>query len=495
MSSQDRDAKIRAKLKRWRWHPEDMVREEFGAEPDAWQLEVLRLFPHNERIAMKACKGPGKTAVLAWLILNFLATRPHPRVGCTSITGDNLSMNLWPELAMWMNRSPFFRETFVWTKTRIEHRFHPETWFAVARTWPKSGNVEQQADALAGLHAEYVLFVLDESGGIPQAVMVTAEAVLASGIEAKVVQAGNPTHTTGPLYRACTTERHLWKVVTITGDPDNPNRSPRIKLEWAKQQIASYGRDNPWVMVNVLGEFPPTSINALLGVEEVERAMKRGLRKEDYEWAQKRLGVDAARFGDDPWVIFPRQGLRAFKPIVMRAPRTPVVAARIAKAHRDWKNELILIDDSGHWGHGAVDILITAGLPVIPVIQEDKATDRRYKNLRAEMYIAMADWVRGGGALPYDPELIPELTEPTYTFVGGVFVLEPKDQIKERLGRSPNKADALAQTFAIADMPADMMVRLRRTSHAETAGYDPMAGAGGDSDRAATEYNPFERED
>ncbi len=65
------DRAIREKFRRWRWHPETFVREELHAEPDAWQLEVLQLFPHHERIAMKACKGPGKTTVLAWLILTL----------------------------------------------------------------------------------------------------------------------------------------------------------------------------------------------------------------------------------------------------------------------------------------------------------------------------------------------------------------------------------------------------------------------------------------
>jgi hypothetical protein len=36
----------------------------------------------------------------------------------------------------------------------------------------------------------------------------------------------------------------------------------RIKVEWARQQIEAYGRDNPWVQVNVLGQFPPASLNA-----------------------------------------------------------------------------------------------------------------------------------------------------------------------------------------------------------------------------------------
>jgi hypothetical protein len=46
-----------------------MVQEEFGVEPDPWQAEMLVAFadPSSEkaRIAMKACKGPGKTTGLA----------------------------------------------------------------------------------------------------------------------------------------------------------------------------------------------------------------------------------------------------------------------------------------------------------------------------------------------------------------------------------------------------------------------------------------------
>jgi len=453
------------KITRWREHPEAMVREEFGVEPDTFQLEGLRAFakPSVNRIALKACKGPGKTAFEAWCILNFLATRKYPKIGATSITGDNLNTNLWPEIAKWMHKSRFFTDTFLWTQTRVVYREEPENWFAVARTWPRKADAQQQADALAGLHADHVMFVLDESGGIPQAVMVAAEAILANeGVEAKIIQGGNPTHVTGPLYRAYTQDRHLWYVITITGDPDDPRRSKRISLTWAKEQIEQYGRDNPWVKVNVLGEFPPASINALLGVEEVELAMRRHLRPDAWEWSQKRLGVDVARFGDDRTVIFPRQGLAAFMPVVMRVQRTTAIATRVARAMSKWDAELILIDDSGHWGHGVVDSLITAGYPVIPVLAEDTALDRQYKNRRAEMWLEMAKAISTGMALPHLPELIRELTVPTYTFIGGKFVLEPKDQIKTRLGQSPDLADALALTFAMPDQPGQMMERFRR---------------------------------
>ena len=64
----------------------------------------------------------------------------------------------------------------------------------------------------------------------------------------------------------------------------------------------------------------------------------------------------------------------------------------------------------------------------------------------------MAEWVKAGGCLPNLPELTAELSAPTYTFVNGKFQMESKDQVKERIGRSPHLADALALTFGIPEV-------------------------------------------
>jgi hypothetical protein len=68
---------------------EELIRRSYRPEPS-----LLQAFPHHRRLAMKACKGPGKTAVEAWLAWNFLATREHPKVAAISVSGDNLSDNL-----------------------------------------------------------------------------------------------------------------------------------------------------------------------------------------------------------------------------------------------------------------------------------------------------------------------------------------------------------------------------------------------------------------
>lgn len=443
-----------AKIKRWRENPLIFVTEVFGVTPDAWQADILKALPHNKRLAMKACKGPGKTCVLAWIAWWFLTCHPHPKIAATSISGDNLSDGLWTEMAKWQAKSDFLKATFHWTKTRIFANDHSETWWMSARTWREGSDSSQQANTLAGFHADYTMFILDEVGGIPDAVMAAAEAGLATG-EGKIIIAGNPTHLDGPLYRACTTERDLWFVVEITSDPDDPKRTPRVSVEWAKEQIKKYGRDNPWVLVNVFGKFPPSSINMLLGPDEVAKALGKHLTEDVYIDSQKRLGIDVARFGDDRTVIFPRQGLAGFKPVEMRGARTNEIAARVALAKLKWKSELEFVDGTGGWGAGVIDSLLQAGHSPIEVQFAGKAADSRYHNKRAEMWFEMADWIKRGGALPNMPELQKELTSPTYTFTtSGKFLLESKDQIKDRLGFSPDIADALALTFAIAEMPA-----------------------------------------
>lgn len=471
----------------WRRDPVQFVVDEFQTQPDDWQVEGLRAFadPEQHRIAFKANKGPGKTAELAWMIWNFMSCHgergAHPKGKCTGISEQNLNDNLWTELAKWRERSDYLKREFEITKTRIQARAHPDTWWFAKQPWPRSGDQQSQANTLAGLHERNILFVLDESGGIPRAVMATAEAALANpGGFKKIVQAGNPTHTEGPLWDACSTHRHLWTVIEITGDPDDPRRSKRVSETWARQQIEMYGRDNPWVLVNVFGQFPPSSLNALLGPDDVNAAMKRNPPLTDYEWAQKRLGVDVARFGDDRTVLFPRQGIMTFNPEIMRVSNTVQIAARVMLAKRNWGQELEFIDDTGHWGHGVYDNLLTAGHAPVAIQFHGPASEQRYANKRAEMWLKMADWVKRGGCLPPIPELVAELTVPEYSFTtSGKFIIQDKDIIKEKLGRSPDLADALALTFAYPDMPADVSLRLGMG-----------ASRGG---KMASDYEPLER--
>jgi hypothetical protein len=131
-------------------------------------------------------------------------------------------------------------------------------------------------------------------------------------------------------------------------------------------------------------------------------------------------------------------------------------------------------DDTVGWAHGAIDVLRASGHSPYAIQFDKPSVDPRYANMRAEMWLKMADWIKQSGALPEMPELIAELTTPTFFFSKGRFQVEPKDQIKARLHRSPDLADALALTFAIPDMPAGMRMSRNNKPQAKQE-YDPYA--------------------
>lgn len=461
-----------SKLKLWRDHPSIMVKELFNVTPDAWQHDVLEAFPHHQRLAMKACKGPGKSCVLAWLIWNFLLTRYKPKVAVTSITADSLSDTLWSELSKWQQESKLLQTVFTWTKTRIFSNEFPETWFASARPWSRSADASQQGNTLAGLHADYILFVLDESGGIPESVMAAAEAALSSCKEGHIVQAGNPTHLEGPLYRACTVERRLWHVTEITSDPDDPKRTPRVSVEWAKQQIEKYGRDNPFVLINVFGKFPPSSLNALIGPDEVRDSMRRDYKPHDFSNSARVLGIDVARMGDDSSIIFPRQGLQAFNPIIYKNIEGTQGANLTARKWNDWAADACFIDDTGGFGASWIDNLRRLGFSPIGVHFAQKADNPRYFNKRSEMMFELIQWIKGGGALPPNDELLAALTQTTYTFKGDKLIIEPKEDVKAKLGYSPDVMDAAMLTFAAPVLKSTPNIK---TYSKHTINYDPLS--------------------
>lgn len=443
-------------VRAWREDPVRFVADNFGVEPDAWQVDALRLLSGAEpnprrRVCMKACTGPGKSAVLAWVgwhrLTCFSAKGEHPKGAALSATAANLRDNLWAELAKWQARSPFLMSAFTWTKERIYATDHPETWFLSARSFAQDADQDAIGRALSGLHGKFPFVLLDETGDMPPAVGRAAIQIFTgSPTDALVIQAGNPTSSSGLLYEACNSG--LWQVVTITADPDDPKRTPRVDVEHAQEMIRTHGRDNPWVMATILGLFPPAAFNALIGIEDVNAAMSRHYRPEDYGFAAKVLGVDVALYGDDASVIFPRQGLVAFEPAILRGAGPMFGAGHVGRKWDEWGADACFIDATGGFGDPWAAALEGLGRDPIRVQFHGPATSNKYANKRAEMYFAMVEWIKSGGAIPPTPGLAQELTETRYTFRGDQLIIEPKGVLKARIGRSPDITDALALTFA-----------------------------------------------
>jgi hypothetical protein len=447
----------------WLRDPVKFVRDVFRVEPDAWQKDALRAIAKKPRLAMKACKGPGKSCVLAWIGWWYMVTHPHCKVIATSITKDNLEDGLWAEMATWLMQSKMLQSLFTYRKKSITYKKYPDTWFMVPRQFAKSATADQQANTLAGKHAKNMLFLIDETGDIPLAVMAAAEAALANEGDQKICIAGNPTSLEGMLYHVYKNEPHLWHLIEISSAPDDPNRTPRVTVEWAQQEIDRWGWDHPYVMVNVRGMFPPQSFNTLLGPEMVHAAAKRRVPEVAYNFSEKRLGVDVALYGDDNSSILPRQGIVAFRPHIMKNAQPHEIGNRVIMSRKKWMTHpqehiQIYVDDTGGWGSGVTDFLNLNHIPGVSGVQfAGKADEPTFMNKRSEMWWRMAQWIKDGGCIPDDGDLKRELCEPYYFFQKGTMAIEPKKDIKARLGHSPDVADSLCLTFSQIDAPAKVL--------------------------------------
>lgn len=443
-------------MRLWALKPKIFMEDCFDWKLDLWQEEVVELYMNNQRIGLIASKGPGKTCVLSLCGWHFFLTKKTPKMAALSISKDNLQANLWAELLMHRSRSRLATKSTRDSSSRITLNGHEGYSFIDARAYPKNADEQQQASVLAGLHADNVMFLIDEGGTIPDGVFGTADAALSTGDSktkcAKLMAAANPERPSGVLYRASKGRTvQKWAIYHISGDPDDPKRAPRVSVDWAREQIATHGRDHPWVMINVLAQYPTTAVESLLSEDEIEQAMKRKVPDNQVNRSQHRMGVDVARGGVDNTCMARRRGLKAYP--IEEVPSTvlgPELAGKITFIAQETRLERVFVDDTGGYGSSVVDSLgFSSTLAVTPVKFNAKAQDtKRYFNKRTEMWVRMRDWVRKGGALPNDPKLAEELTMPKIFWHGGIMKLEEKDQIKKRLnGRSPDRADALALTF------------------------------------------------
>ncbi|KAA3649384.1 MAG: hypothetical protein DWQ11_18755 [Proteobacteria bacterium] len=473
--------RARARIREWRRDPVKFAVDVFGIAPDPWQIDAMATlggdYDPARRLCMKACTGPGKSATLAWMgwhrLVCFAAKGEHPKGAALSITADNLKDNLWAELAKWQQRNEFLKAAFTWTKEKIYANDHPETWFLSARSFAKDANAEAIGRALSGLHSQFPFVLLDETGDMPIAVGRAATQIFTgSPRDAAIIQAGNPTSTSGLLYESCTKASEAWDIITITADPDDPKRTPRVSVEHAREMIRTYGKDNPWVMATILGLFPPTGFNALLGPDDIDAAVARNYQPRDIANAPIVLGCDVARQGDDSSAIARRQGRVAYPIRTLRIPDTMLLAQQFIREAKEQEADGVFVDETGGYGAGVIDAMRSLGAASTGVQFGGKASDYRYFNKRSEMYFEMAKWVKDGGQLPDDRELREELCATTFVYQGDKFRIVEKEIIKDQIGRSPDKADALALTFAFPVVKRQPIDALRNDRGARRD-YDP----------------------
>jgi hypothetical protein len=273
---------------------------------------------------------------------------------------------------------------------------------------------------------------------------------VAVGPHDRFVAIGNPTDPASRFKMACDSGR--WNVVEVScvNHPNVLHDDPRIipgatTRQWVDEHLEDYGGpDSPLARARILGKWPEQGADSLIALGWVEAAQARWPGTEGL--SLQAVGCDVARFGSDATVLQPLYYDHiAGTPQIRQGQDTMATTGELAATYAAAPVPLA-VDDTGV-GSGVTDRLHEQGIPVLPVNFGGGAWQpERFVNRRAEMYWSLREALRNNElALPPDAKLQAELTNIKYKLDSrGRYQIEAKDEIRKRLGRSPDRADALA---------------------------------------------------
>lgn len=429
-------------VSRYRLDPVLFVEECFHAEPDKWQAAVLRDIAKGERrISVRSGHGVGKSTCASWAAIWYLLTRYTVKVVVTAPSAAQLFDALFAEIKTWIRRlDPEIQDLIEIKSERIELKAAPQEAFISART-----SRSEQPEALQGVHADYVLLIADEASGIPEPVFEAAAGSM-SGHNATTLLLGNPVRSSGFFFDTHHRLRDEWKTYHVSCLD-----SKRVSPDFVSDMASRYGEDSNAYRIRVLGEFPKSDDDTVIGMELVESAWQRDI--EIVPGTPEIWGLDVARFGSDSTALCKRKGrivteLKRWGGLdLMQTAGAVFVEYQTASS----KPAEILVDAIGI-GAGVVDRLRELDLPVRGInVGESAAANNKYANLRAELWFTMREWFATRQCrIPRDERLIEQLVAVRYKFQSnGRLLVESKDEIRKRMrGQSPDEADALALTFA-----------------------------------------------
>ena len=449
--------------------PVEFSREILGSDPYNRQEDILQSVADNQRTTVRSSHGVGKSWDAAECVLWFLSCFVPSTVVTTAPTSRQVKDILWREINSQFAQSKIplggRMLTMNWEMSRDIR------WFATGFT-----TEEHDLDRFQGFHNENILVIVDEACGVSTNIYNAIEGLLSAGTTVRLLLIGNPTNEAtdfgksfkSPLYNKFylsafdlpnftefgitlddvrTTQEIDGKIVgdwqkKITGPLPRPYlTTPR----WAAERYVEWGEESPLFQVRVLGNFPIEGEDTLIPLFWVERAQQLRLEPS----GEKVLGADIARFGNDESVISFRHGGVVYPFKFWTHKSTMHTAGVIKNSIDEISPDSTNIDVIGV-GSGVVDRLIELGYEINEVNVGERSWDAdKFFNLRAELYWSIREILEKNSLqLPDDSTLAGELTGFKYEYTSkGQLKLEAKEKTRARVGRSPNRGDALALTF------------------------------------------------
>ncbi|HEX2868792.1 MAG TPA: hypothetical protein VHO03_17255 [Ignavibacteriales bacterium] len=426
-------------------------------------LTIMKSLAESKWVGVESGTGTGKTFIGAHIVCWFLECFPGSMVVTTAPKEKQLQLHLWRELGRIHGK--FGRGELLKLKLRMKKG--EDDWLAVGFV-AGVGSSEDSATKAQGFHAKDMLIILEETPGIPEPVIAAFQNT--SVAEHNLILAfGNPDHQLDNLHKFCSLGNVVPVRISGKDHPNvvtnNPNFIPGAQSrEGLKRMLEKYhSPENPLYMSRARGISPAQSMDSLIRLEWCYAARDRREKYEDEDLKGKvfvveskvegdrALGVDVANseFGDKA-AIAEGKGVVLFKVEDFQCPDSNQLGKRdVYQRMRDKKIEAhrVGIDGVGV-GAGTVNALKEMGQKVVSLGGSDKPhwskLEEEFNNLRSQMYWQLREDLRNNViCLPDDEELFADLVTPKWEARNGKIVVESKEDIKKRLGHSPNKGDAV----------------------------------------------------
>jgi hypothetical protein len=459
----------RRKRTRWRQDPNQWMVDR-GVELYSKQREINEVVAAYDRVAIRSCHSSGKSFDLAHLAAWWLDVHEQgtARVVTTAPTGDQVRGILWVEI------------NGVWERMQLPgRRNQTEVWFGNYQAAVGRKSSDYNPAAFSGWHAPHLLVLVDEADGVsPQ--LWGAIDTLVTNVGAKVVGIGNPDDPQSEFRKRMEDQPYggTYKVVKISAW-DTPNftgesvsttiRNALLSRQWVEEMRRKWGGnpddpdhvpDHPFWQSKVEAEYPDESANTVVRLSDLLRARRSerdgALAKLDERHAV-RAGVDVAGSdtGDES-VVRGRRGLTLLGQFTTRT-ADPEELEDWLIDHLDLiRAGSVAIDADGiGFGYaGAVRRRRGKRMPVTMIRSSASANDpKQFKNRRAEMWWNLREMLAqvGDSQLDFtqlDDDTAAQLLMPRYLTDRGKILVEAKDTLRRRLGRSPDNADAIVYAFA-----------------------------------------------
>lgn len=433
-----------------------------------YQGEILSELPRRRRVAVRGPHGLGKSGLAALTILWFATTRDAAgidwKVITTASAWRHLSVYLWPEVHKWARRirwdqldRPVFHERRELLDLHLKLGFGAAT--AVA---------SNKAELIEGAHADSLLYLLDEAKIIPGGTWDAIEGAFAGGRSAGLPEAfalavSTPGPPAGRFYEIHKRGRGLedWWVRHVS--LDEAVKAGRISADWAAQRARQWGENSALYHNRVLGEFYADDETTVIPLAWIEAAVERwhiwnDAGRPDVD-GRRIKGVDVARSGADSTVFAHRYGPIIASLETHHHDDTMRTTARVLAALEGEPDAIPVVDSIGV-GSGVVDRLRELDVKVLAYTGSGKTTARDrtkehgFKNVRSAAWWRMRELLDPAFdsviALPPDEALLADLNAPSWAEVTGVpprIQVEPKADLVERLGHSPDHGDAVVMAF------------------------------------------------